>query len=153
ESRLRNAAQVFEQLGELYELAVTLAAWAEFLGEMTASVRNRLALEPVADAARRAALIFRQLNVVPLAAEALLSLAKLESERERYDQALSLLEQAEQWLTECSDAEAEGRAVALRREIEQQYVAVSLSTCNEFRALEEANRLFRETSDVDGLLA
>src|SRR5262249_45350133 len=98
ESRLRSAAQVFEQLGELYELAVTLAAWAAYRGERTVSVRKRLALEPVADAARRAALIFRQLNVIPPAAEALLSLARLESERERYDQALSLLEQAEQWL-------------------------------------------------------
>ena len=153
EARLRSAAQVFEQLGELYELATTLAAWPENLALMSVSVRNRLAIEPVADAARRAALIFRQLNVVPLAAESLLALARIESERERYDQALSLLEQAEQWLTECSDAEAEGRAVALRREIERQYVAVSLSTCNEFKALEEANRLFRETSDVDGLLA
>jgi len=153
ESRLRAAAQVFEQLGELYELATTLAAWPEFLSLLTQSVRNRLAIEPVADAARRAALIFRQLDVVPLAAEALLALARIESERERYDQALSLLEQAEQWLTECKDVEAESRAVALRREIERQYVAVSLSTCNEFRALEEANRLFRETADVDGLLA
>jgi len=153
EARLQAAAQAFEQLGELYELATTLAAWAENLGLMSTSVRNRVALEPVADAARRAALIFRQLNVVPLAAEALLSLARLESERERYDQALALLEQAEQWLTECSDAEAEGRAVSLRREIERQYVAVSLSTCNEFRVLEDANRLFRETSDMDGLLA
>ena len=153
EVRLRAAAAVFEQLGELYELATTLAAWPDNMALMSVSVRNRLPLEPVADAARRAALIFRQLGVVPLAAEALLSLARIESERERYDQALSLLEQAEQWLAECSDAEAEGRAVSLRREIEQQYVAVSLSTCNEFRALEEANRLFRETSDVDGLLA
>jgi transcriptional regulator with GAF, ATPase, and Fis domain/tetratricopeptide (TPR) repeat protein len=153
EMRLRAAAQVFEQLGELYELATTLAAWPENLALMSVSVRNRLAIEPIADAARRAALIFRQLNVVPLAAESLLALARIESERERYDQALSLLEQAEQWLTEGGDAEAEGRAVALRREIERQYVAVSLSTCNEFRALEEANKLFRETSDVDGLLA
>ena len=153
ESRLRAATQMFEQLGELYELATTLAAWPENLAEMSASVRNRIPIEPVADAARRAALIFRQLGVVPRAAEALLALARLESERERFDQALSLLEQAEQWLTESGDAEAEGRAVSLRREIERQYVAVSLSTCNEFRALEEANRLFRETSDVDGLLA
>jgi Nif-specific regulatory protein len=153
ESRLQAAAQAFEQLGELFELATTLAAWSEDLALLSASVRHRIALEPVADAARRAALIFRQLNVVPLAAESLLSLARLESERERYDQALSLLEQAEQWLAECGDAEVEGRAMALRREIERQYVAVSLSTCNEFRALEEANRLFRETSDMDGLLA
>lgn len=153
ETRLSAAAQVFEQLGELYELATTLAAWPENLGVMSASVRNRLPLEPVADAARRSALIFRQLKVVPLAAQSLLSLARLESERECYDQALSLLEQAEQWLTECEDPETEGRAIALRREIESQYVAVSLSTCNEFRALEEANKLFRETADVDGLLA
>ena len=153
ETRLQAAALVFEQLGELYELATTLAAWAENLALMSSSVRSRLAIEPVADAARRAAVIFRQLNIVPLAAESLLSLARLESERERYDQALSLLEQAEQWLTESNDPEAEGRAVSLRREIEQQYVAVSLSTCNEFRALEEANRLFRDSADVDGLLA
>ena len=153
ESRLRAAAQVFEQLGELYELATTLAAWPENLALMSVSVRNRLPIEPLADAARRAALIFRQLSVVPLAAEALLALARIESERERYDHALSLLEQAEQWLAECGDPEVEGRAVAIRREIERQYVAVSLSTCNEFRALEEANRLFRETSDVNGLLA
>ena len=153
ETRLRTATQMFEQLGELYELATTLSAWPEYLAEMSASVRNRIAIEPVADAARRAALIFRQLNVVPRAAESLLALARLESERERFDQALSLLEQAEQWLTESGDVEAEGRAVSLRREIERQYVAVSLQTCNEFRALEEANRLFRETSDVDGLLA
>ena len=153
ETRLQAAAMVFEQLGELYELATTLAAWPENLALMSSSVRGRLAIEPVADAARRAAVIFRQLNIVPLAAEALLSLARLESERERYDQALSLLEQAEQWLTESNDPEAEGRAVSLRRDIEQQYVAVSLSTCNEFRALEEANRLFRDSADVDGLLA
>ncbi|MCE9626311.1 MAG: sigma 54-interacting transcriptional regulator, partial [Candidatus Eisenbacteria bacterium] len=153
ESRLRGAALVFEQLGELYELAVTLAAWPENMALLSTSVRSRLPLEPVADAARRAAMIFRQLEVVPLAAEAMLSLARLESEREHYDAALSLLEQAEQWLSESNDPEAEGRAITLRREIEQQYVAVSLSTCNEFRALEEANRLFRDSADVDGLLA
>ena len=151
--RLRAAAQTFEQLGELYELATTLAREAENLALLPASVRLRLPLEPVADAARRAATMFRQLGVIPPAAEALLSLARLESERERYDQALSLLEQAEQWLSEGGDPETEGRAVALRREIERQYVAVSLSTCNEFRALEEANRLFRETRDIEGLLA
>src|SRR5205814_7570466 len=92
-------------------------------------------------------------GVPSLAAEAMLTLARLESEREHYDQALSLLEQAEQWLVDCDDAGTEDRAGSLRRDLERQYVAVSLSTCNEFRALEEANRLFRETSDVDGLLA
>ena len=97
--------------------------------------------------------MFRQLGVVPAAAEALLSLARLEAEREHYDQALALLEQAEQWIADVGDTETQGRAGALRREIERQYVAVSLSTCNEFRALEEANRLFRETADMDGLLA
>ena len=137
----------------MYELASTLARWGECLLLLPASARMRMPLEPVADAARRAAALFRQLGVVPLAAETLLTLARLESEREHYDQALSLLEQAEQWLAECGDAATDERAEALRREIERQYVAVSLSTCNEFRALEEANRLFRETADMDGLLA
>jgi len=91
--------------------------------------------------------------VPSLAANAMLTLARLEAEREHFDHAVALLEQAEQWLREAGDAEAEGRACALRRELEQQYVAVSLSSCNEFRALEEANRLFRDTSDMDGLLA
>ncbi len=153
ESRLREAAEHFEQLGETFELARTLAAFGEYLPLLPTSARLRLPLEPVAEAARRAAAIFRQLGVVALAAEALLALARLEAEREQYDHALTLLEQAEAWLSENADPEAEGRAAQLRREIERQYVAVSLSTCNEFRALEEANRLFRETSDMDGLLS
>lgn len=153
ERHLRDAAQAFDQLGETYELATTLAEWGEYLLLLPTSTRLRLALDPVGDAARRAAAMFRQLGVVPLAAESLLTLARLESEREHYDQALSLLEQAELWLAECADPGTEERLAALRRDIERQYVAVSLSTCNEFRALEEANRLFRETNDMDGLLA
>lgn len=152
QAKILAAAQAFEHLGESYELATTLAAWGDFLLLLPASVRLRLPLEPVADAAKRAATLFRQFGVVPLASEALLTLARLESEREHYDQALGLLEQAELWLLE-SGSPAGGRAEALRREIERQYVAVSLSTSNEFRALEDANRLFRETSDMDGLLA
>jgi len=153
EMHLNSAAQCFESLGETYELALTLITRGEALFLAPSSVRLRTALEPVADAARRAAALFRQLGVLPLAAESLLTLARLEAEREHYDQALGLLEQAEQWLAESGDVATEDRAVALRRELERQYVAVSLSTCNEFRALEEANRLFRETSDMDGLLA
>jgi transcriptional regulator with GAF, ATPase, and Fis domain len=152
QAKLLAAAQAFETLGESYELAATLAAWGDFLLLLPASVRLRLPLEPVADAAKRAATLFRQLGVVPLASEALLTLARLETEREHYDQALGLLEQAELWLLEAGSPSG-GRAEALRREIERQYVAVSLSTSNEFRALEDANRLFRETSDMDGLLA
>jgi len=153
ELKVREVAQSFESLGETCELAITLAAWGEYLLLLPASARLRVPLEPVADATKRAATLFRQLGVVPLAAESLLTLARLEAERERYDQAISLLEQAESWLLQSGDLEAEGRAGALRRELERQYVAVSLSTCNEFRALEEANRLFRQTSDMDGLLA
>jgi len=153
ESRLRDAAQCFDQLDEPFELACTLAQWADNLFLLPTSTRLRVPLDPIADASRRAAALHRQLGVVPRAAEALLTLARLVSEREHYDQALALLEQAEQWLTECEDPETAERAGALRREIERQYVAVSLSTCNEFRALEEANRLFRETCDMDGLLA
>jgi transcriptional regulator with GAF, ATPase, and Fis domain/Tfp pilus assembly protein PilF len=153
EMKIRTAAQYFEELNENYELACTLATWGELLLLLPSGQRMRAPLEPVADAARRAATLFRELGVLPLAADAMLVLARLEAEREHYDHAVSLLEQAEQWLREAGDAEAEGRAGTLRRELEQQYVAVSLSTCNEFRALEEANRLFRDTSDMDGLLA
>jgi transcriptional regulator with GAF, ATPase, and Fis domain/Tfp pilus assembly protein PilF len=152
QAKILATAQAFEQLGETYELAATLAAWGEYLLLLPTSVRLRFPLEAVADAAKRAATLFRQLGVVPLASEALLTLARLEAEREHYDQALGLLEQAEMWLLEAG-APAGDRAEGLRREIERQYVAVSLSTSNEFRALEEANRLFRETSDMDGLLA
>ena len=155
ETRLRSAASTFEQLGEVYEHATTLADWASCLTLLPAGVRARLPIEPVGDAARRAAHLFRQLELTSSAAEALLALARLESEHERFDEALALLEQAEQWIGEAHESEAETgfRAVALRRAVEQQYLAVSLSTCNEFRALEEANRLFRDTADVDGLLA
>jgi Nif-specific regulatory protein len=153
EVRIRNAAQCFEEITEPYELATTLAAWGVLMALLPTGTRARVALEPVADAARRASALFRELGVLPLAAQAYVTLARLETEREHYDQALSLLEQAESWLLESRDAETEDRAGALRRELEQQYVAVSLSTCNEFRALEDANRLFRDTSDMDGLLA
>jgi Nif-specific regulatory protein len=153
EVKIRAAAQCFEELSETYELAATLAAWGEYLLVLPSSARLRVPLEPAADAAKRAATLFRQLGVAPLAAESLLTLARLEAEREHYDQAVSLLEQAESWLLESGDPEAEDRAGALRRELERQYVAVSLSTCNEFRALEDANRLFRGTSDMNGLLA
>ena len=153
DTRVRAAAQCFEELGEVYELAVTLASWSESLFALPSSARMRVPLEPVADAARRAATLFRQLGVPALAAEAVLNLARLEAEREHYDQAVSLLEQAESWLESSDDPETRDRADALRRELERQYVAVSLSTCNEFRALEEANRLFRGTADMDGLLS
>jgi transcriptional regulator with GAF, ATPase, and Fis domain/Tfp pilus assembly protein PilF len=153
EARMRAAAQTFENLNEVFELASTLAMWGDSLLLLPSSTRLRLALEPPAEAARRASTLFRQLGLVAPAAEAMLTLARLESEREHYDASLALLELAEQWLADSGDPEAEDRAGALRRELERQYVAVSLSTCNEFRALEEANRLFRETSDMDGVLA
>ena len=153
EARLRAAASCFEQLSETYELASTLAAWGECLLLLPAGQRSRWPLEPVTDVTRRAAMLFRELGVPSLAAEAVMTLARLEAERERYDQALALLEQAEEWLRQSPDGELGDRAGALRRELEQQYVAVSLLTCNEFRALEEANRLFRDASDMDGLLA
>jgi transcriptional regulator with GAF, ATPase, and Fis domain/tetratricopeptide (TPR) repeat protein len=153
EMKLRSAASCFEQLSEVYELALTLGSWGEYLLLLPTSQRMRLPLEPVADAARRAGTLYRQLGLVPAAAECMLTLARLEAEREHFDQSLTLLELAEQWLAESGDPAAEDRAGELRRDLERQYVAVSLSTCNEFRALEDANRLFRETSDMDGLLA
>jgi Nif-specific regulatory protein len=153
ETRVRASAQCFEQLNETYELAVTLATWGEALFLLPSSARLRVPLEPVADACKRASALFRQLGVPALAAEATLVLARLESEREHFDQASSLLEMAEAWLAESDDPETRERADQLRRDLERQYVAVSLSTCNEFRALEEANRLFRDTADMDGLLA
>jgi len=153
EAKMRSAAQCFEGLGETYELAATLAGHCDGLLDLPKSARLRVPLEPIAEGAKRAAALFRELGVIALAAESLITLARLESEREHYDQALALLEKAEQWLADAGAAETEDRAKALRRELERQYVAVSLSTCNEFRALEEANRLFRETSDMDGLLA
>lgn len=153
EAHLQDAAAAFEALGEVHELAVTLAAWPECVAALPSSARGRVAIEPVADAARRAAALFRRLGVVARAAEVLLAQARLEHERERHDHALALLEQAEHALGESHDPATQARAVALRHEIERQYVAMSLTACNEFRALEEANRLFRETADVEGLLA
>ena len=153
ETHIRTAAQGFERLSETYELAVTLMSWGELLLLMPSGLRAQVDLEPVGESAKRAAALFRNLGVLAMSAEAYLTMARLESERERFDQALSHLEQAEMWLQEAGDAGGEDRALALRREIERQYVAVSLSTSNEFRALDEANRLFRDTSDMEGLLS
>jgi transcriptional regulator with GAF, ATPase, and Fis domain/Tfp pilus assembly protein PilF len=153
DEHMRAAVQVFEELGDRYELAVALLAWADSVLALPPGARRRAMQDSIGDGAKRAATLFRQLGVLPLAAEALLVLARWEAERERYDQALGLLEQAETWISESGDPDREDRVSALRREIEQLYVAVSLSTCNEFRALEEANRLFRTASDMPGLLS
>jgi transcriptional regulator with GAF, ATPase, and Fis domain/Tfp pilus assembly protein PilF len=150
---IRAAIRGFEALSETYELAASLAAWGELILLLPAGQRMRVPLEPVADAAKRSATLFRELGVLPLAADAMLTLARLEAGREFHDHAVTLLEQAEQWLREAADPDAEDRAAALRRELEQQVVALSVSSCNEFRALEEANRLFRDTTGMDGLLA
>jgi Nif-specific regulatory protein len=153
EQHMRAAVQGFEELGERYDLALSLLAWGEGVLELPTPARRRAMTESVADGLKRAATLFRQLDVLPFAAEAILVLARWEAERERYDQALALLEQAEGWLGESGGAGGEDRAAALRREVEQLYVKVSLSSCNEFRALEEANQLFRSAADMPGLLA
>src|SRR5262249_9503473 len=106
ESHLRAAGGSFETLSETYELAVTLAAWGELLSLIPSGIRAQVDLEPVAESAKRAAALFRGLGVLAMSAEAYLTLARLEAERERFDQALSHLEQAELWLQEGGDAAA-----------------------------------------------
>ena len=69
------------------------------------------------------------------------------------DQALAEVEHAVKWLRESREKGAEERALEIRREIEEQFVASSLSTSNEFRALEEANQLFRDADDVHSVLS
>ena len=64
--------------GETFELATTLAAWAEHLRLLPASQRLRQPLAPVTEWARRAAALFRGLGVASLAAEALLAVVWLE---------------------------------------------------------------------------
>src|SRR5439155_60788 len=151
EEQFRRALALANQVGAqreallarefLGELALDRGDGAEALAQFEPALEAARGLAPQRDLVAeletrtgRAATLYRQLGVVPLAAESLLVLGRLEAERERYDQALGLLEQAEQWLSEDRDPETEDRAGSLRRELERQYVAVSLSTCNEFRA-------------------
>src|SRR5204863_136689 len=84
ETKLRVAAHRFEQLTENYELALTLAAWGEILFALPAGTRAHVDLDPVAEATKRAAALFRGLGVPSLAAEAYLVLARLTAERERF---------------------------------------------------------------------
>ena len=68
-------------------------------------------------ATKRAATLFRQLGVPALASEAVLRLARLEAEREHYDQAVSLLEQAESWLAEADDPDRRGHRSQARENL------------------------------------
>ena len=143
--------RTFEELGERYELARTFLWTARVL---LGRDRAEGALwESAPDMLKRAAALYRELGVPAGAAEAALLRARLVAPRGQQDVALADVEHALQWMREAGETGAEERAAEVRREIEAQSVASSISASNEFRALEEANRLFRDAVDVRSVLA
>jgi transcriptional regulator with GAF, ATPase, and Fis domain len=144
------AQRTFEELGERYELARTfLWTGRVALGREAESS----AWETAPDGLKRATALFRELGVPALAAESALLRARWVARRGQPELALAEVEHALTWLREAGEPEAEARVAGVRREIEAQYVASSLSISNEFRALEEANRLFRDAVDLRSVLS
>ena len=150
---LRAAQVSFEQLGERYELARTALLAAQLaLSGPASNAEGRLAewtLEPL----KRAAALYRDLGVPALAAEAAMCLARLVAARGYVDQALAEIEHALAWLGEAGDAAGEARLATLRAELEARSAASSVSTSNEFRALQDANDIFKSADDVHDVLA
>jgi transcriptional regulator with GAF, ATPase, and Fis domain len=144
------AQRTFEELGERYELARTFLWAARAARERE---RQGAAWEAAPDGLKRATALFRELGVPALAAEAALLRALWVARRGQPEQALVEVEHALAWLREAGEPGAEARAAEVRGEIEAQYVASTLSVSHEFRALEEANRLFRDAGDVRSVLA
>jgi len=143
--------RTFEELGERYELARTFLWTARVL--LGRDKSEGALWEAAPDTLKRAAALYRELGVPSSAADAVLLRARLVAQRGQQDVALSDVEHGLQWMREAGDPEAETRVAEVRREIEAQSVASSLSASNEFRALEEANRLFRDAVDVRSVLA
>ncbi|HEV8481346.1 MAG TPA: sigma 54-interacting transcriptional regulator [Candidatus Eisenbacteria bacterium] len=147
------AQRTFEELGERYELARTFLWTGRILVSRGRDSESGSLWESTPDLLKRAAALFRELGVPAVAAEAALLRARLVAPRGQQDVALADVEHALQWMREAGEPDAEERAAEVRREIEAQSVASSLSVSNEFRALEEANRLFRDAVDVRSVLA
>ena len=152
EFKIRGAAQCFESLSETFELATTLGDVGETCcAAAVERSRLRLSLEPVGEAAQRAR---RRCSASSASCRRrprrCSRCARLETERERYDQALSLLEQAEQWLAESGDPEprdAPSRCAASS--------SASTSRCRCRRATSSARSRTRTVcsarpSDMDG---
>jgi transcriptional regulator with GAF, ATPase, and Fis domain len=102
---------------------------------------------------KRAEALFRDLGVPALAAEAAMLFAGLLAARDHVDQALGEIEHALVWLREAGETEGEARVAALRAELEARAAASSVSTSNEFRALQEANDIFKSAEDMHDVLA
>jgi Nif-specific regulatory protein len=147
---LRAAQVAFEDLGDRFELARTFALTAD------RAVQSSSLAGPVADWAidqlKRAQALFRDLGVPGLAADAAILNARLLAARSHLDQALTEIEHARTWLRESGESDAEGRIAALRSELEARSAASSVSTSNEFRALQEANDIFKHADDVHAVL-
>jgi transcriptional regulator with GAF, ATPase, and Fis domain len=144
------AQRSFEELGERYELARTFFWAAEIALQQN---RTEMPLDSYADQLKRSVALFRDLGVARLAGEAALLRARIVASLGQPDQSLAEVERAAKWLRESREERAEALALEVRREIEEQYVASSISISNEFRALEEANQLFREADDVHSVLS
>jgi len=148
---LREAQNTFETLGERYELARTFLLASQLALDAQAP-EGRLT-EWVLDPLKRAEALFRDLGVPTLAAEAAMRFARLVAARGHLDQALAEIEHALAWLREAGDVEGETRLAALRADLEARSAASSVSTSNEFRALQEANDIFKSADDVHDVLA
>jgi transcriptional regulator with GAF, ATPase, and Fis domain/tetratricopeptide (TPR) repeat protein len=147
---LRAAQVAFEDLGDRFELARTFALAAD------RAVLSGALAGPVADWAtdqlKRAQALFRDLGVPALAADAAILNARLLAARSHLDQALTEIEHARTWLRESGVSDAESRVAPLRSELEARSAASSVSTSNEFRALQEANDIFKHADDVHAVL-
>ncbi len=148
---LREAQTTFETLGERYELARTflLASQLALDANEPDSRLGEWVLEPL----KRAEALYRDLGVPTLAAEAAMRYARLVAARGHVDSALAEIEHALAWLREAGDIEGETRLAALRAELEARSAASSVSSSNEFRALQEANDIFKSAEDVHDVLS
>jgi transcriptional regulator with GAF, ATPase, and Fis domain len=146
---LPGAQRVFEELGERYELART------FLLTVQLGFRREdpaIAVEPYAEGLKRAVALFRDLDVPRLAGESALWRARAYAASGQPDRALAEVEHAQKWLREAGEPGGEEQAAEVRGRIEAEYVASTLSTSNEFRALLDANQLFRDAGDLHAVL-
>ncbi len=148
---LRSSQSTFEELGDRFELGRTFlrAAGRALASNAAAGRLGDWAVENL----KRAEALFRDLGIPALAAESAMALGRLVAGRGHVDQALAEIEHALAWLSEAGETDGESRVAELRSELETRSAASSVSTSNEFRALQEANDIFRSADDVHDVLA
>ncbi len=142
------AIQQLTEVGERFELASALYAAGSLETELYEDRRDGHMADRAGRHLRRASALFVSFDCEYYLAHTTLKLARLDLAQGRLDQALTELEEALNYSGSFRSS-IEERAAELRSSLEVSYLQGSASSSNDFRLLEDVNRVFREAGSRD----